>query len=142
MTDVIDYFGTGSDAGDYSFLSNFYKHDGWTVEHRYQATKTDDPEWRTAIMRCATPGAAKKMGRRAPMRPTWDEEKLDVMLTLLREKFSNPVLAQLLLGTGDAILIEGNWWGDRFWGICKGQGENHLGRLLMQVREEIRNGRL
>lgn len=136
--EIIDYFGTGADAGDNSFLSNFYEHDGSTVEHRYQAAKTDDMTWAARILSAPTPGAAKKLGRRAPMRPTWDDEKVAVMLTLLRAKFTRPDLARHLLATGDATLIEGNWWGDRFWGVCDGEGENHLGRLLMQVRDELR----
>lgn len=138
MPDVIDYFGTGSDAGDYSFLSNFYLHGNWTVEHHYQAAKTDDPQWASRILNAPTPGAAKKLGRKAPLRPTWEQEKVAVMLALLRVKFLWPNLAQQLLDTRDATLIEGNWWGDTFWGVCKGQGENHLGKLLMQVREELR----
>lgn len=136
MTDVIDYFGTGNDAGDNSFLSNFYWH-GWTVEHHFQAAKTDDPVWVQKILTAPTPGAAKKLGRKAPMRSTWDDEKITVMRTLLRLKFSDPQLATRLLATGDAQLIEGNWWGDRFWGVSGGTGQNHLGRLLMQVREEV-----
>lgn len=137
-TKIIDYFGTGSDAGDFSFLSNFYQHGNWTVEHHYQAAKTDDPEWAAKILNAPTPGQAKRFGRKAPMRPTWEEEKVVVMLTLLRVKFLWPDLAQKLIATGDAMLVEGNTWGDTFWGVCRGQGQNHLGRLLMQVREELR----
>lgn len=137
MPDVIDYFGTGTDAGDYSFLSNFYWH-GWTVEHHFQAAKTDDPAWVQKILHAPSPGAAKKLGRKAPMRPTWDDEKVPVMRTLLRMKFSDIALAERLLATGDAQLIEGNWWGDKFWGVSGGAGENNLGKLLMQVREELR----
>jgi ribA/ribD-fused uncharacterized protein len=137
MTDKIDYFGTGNDAGDYSFLSNFYWN-GWTVEHHFQAAKTDDPTWASRILNAPSPNAAKKLGRKAPLRPTWDSEKVAVMLTLLRMKFLDRGLAQKLLDTGDAELVEGNWWGDTFWGVSNGVGENHLGRLLMQVREELR----
>lgn len=141
MPEVIDYFGTGSDAGGRSFLSNFYSHNGaLTVEHFFQAAKTTDPGWNAEIMAAPTPAAAKKLGRRAPLRPDWDDVKIQVMLELLRTKFSDPELAQMLLDTGDAELIEGNWWGDRFWGVSKGSGENHLGRLLMQVRDELRAG--
>jgi len=62
------------------------------------------------------------------------------METLLREKFSkDPELRAKLLNTGTSKLVEGNTWGDRFWGVCRGQGENNLGRLLMKVREELRN---
>lgn len=136
MPDVIDSFQTAN--GEHTFLSNFYKHGNWTVEHHYQAAKTDDPGWAARILNASTPGAAKKLGRKAPMRPTWDQEKVAVMLALLRVKFLWPELAQALLDTGDAKLVEGNYWGDTFWGVCKGVGENHLGRLLMQVRDELR----
>ncbi|MCH7737275.1 MAG: NADAR family protein [Chloroflexi bacterium] len=60
------------------------------------------------------------------------------MLELLRDKFRDPVLRQMLLDTGDLELVEGNNWGDRFWGRVSGVGDNHLGRLLMQVRGECR----
>jgi predicted NAD-dependent protein-ADP-ribosyltransferase YbiA (DUF1768 family) len=60
------------------------------------------------------------------------------MRDLLRQKFAHPELRRLLLATGDAELVEGNTWGDRFWGVCAGRGQNHLGRLLMAIRAEIR----
>jgi ribA/ribD-fused uncharacterized protein len=139
---VIDYFGTGNDAGDYSFLSNFFKSGRTTVEHHYQAAKTDDPAWAAKIIAAPTPGQAKKLGRKAPMRPTWDDEKDTVMLVLLRLKFSNPELATRLLDTGNAELIEGNHWGDSYWGCTKKNGEwvgeNKLGKLLMAIRQELR----
>jgi ribA/ribD-fused uncharacterized protein len=141
IPNVIDYFGTGSDAGDHSFLSNFYRHGNWTVEHHYQAAKTDDPVWAASILTAPTPLQAKRLGRKAPMRPTWEEEKVAVMLALLRVKFLWPDLAQKLIDTGDAYLVEGNTWGDHFWGVCNGKGQNHLGHLLMQVREELRRAR-
>ena len=64
------------------------------------------------------------------------------MEEIVRAKFGqNPVLADKLLATGDTLLIEGNTWGDKFWGVDTrvGQGENHLGKILMKVRAE--NGR-
>lgn len=130
---IIDKF-----EGDFAFLSNFDKHDGWTVEHYYQAAKTDDPEWVAKILLAPTPAKAKKLGRQAPLRKTWENEKVVVMLSLLRLKFRKTALAKKLLATGNAELIEGNWWGDTFWGVCKGQGKNMLGKLLMQVRAELR----
>lgn len=135
---VIDYFGTGKDAGDNSFLSNFYEH-GWTVEHHYQAAKAVKPEDAARILTAPTPGAAKKLGRRVLMRSAWESEKVIVMLVLLRMKFAIPELRDKLLATGDATLIEGNHWGDIYWGVCNGHGQNMLGILLMQVREEIRH---
>lgn len=133
--------------GIYRFLSNFWPCevllDGElysSVEHAYQAAKTMSYEHRDKIRLAATAGNAKRMGRNVPMRGDWDSIKLQVMLDLLRRKFTHRKLAALLLETSDAELIEGNTWGDRFWGVCAGIGENHLGKLLMQVREEIRNG--
>jgi len=65
------------------------------------------------------------------------------MLDMLRQKFTRQTeLGQLLMATGDAELIEGNTWNDRFWGaVLKDEhwiGQNHLGRLLMQVRAELK----
>lgn len=136
---TINYFGTGDDAGDHSFLSNFYWHADWTVEHHYQAAKTVDPLWVYRILKAPTPGAAKKLGRNAPLRAGFEEEKRAIMLVLLRLKFTIPSLRDQLLTTGNAQLVEGNWWGDRYWGVDNrtGIGENWLGRLLMQVRKEL-----
>ncbi len=137
---VIDSF-----DGEWSFLSNFHPSevhfDGDlypTVEHAFQAAKTTDPTERAAIRAATTPGRAKRAGRRVALRPGWDDMRIDVMAGLLREKFSDPTLAAALDATGDAELIEGNTWGDTFWGVCRGVGTNHLGRLLMQIRDERR----
>ena len=59
------------------------------------------------------------------------------METGLRQKFNDPRLKELLIQTGQQALVEGNWWGDRFWGVCKGTGENHLGQLLMKIRRDF-----
>ena len=61
------------------------------------------------------------------------------MLSGLRIKFKNPELRSLLLATGNEELVEGNWWRDTYWGVCEGVGQNKLGKLLMQVREEVKN---
>jgi len=131
------------------FLSNFYpavvNFEGAeypSVEHAYQAAKTVDVSKRTAFQ---YPGLsskdAKAMGRRLVMREGWDEMKLGVMEQLLREKFKHADLRQKLLATAPAELVEGNWWGDTWWGMCHGVGENHLGRLLMKIRDEAASGR-
>lgn len=133
----------------YAFLSNFHPSqvgmDGLiypTVEHAYQAAKTLNPGLRTAIRTAGTPGYAKQMGRAVKLREDWESVKLDVMLDLLRRKFSHDDFRKQLLATGDATLIEGNDWGDHFWGMSgyhpNRKGLNHLGRLLMQVRSELR----
>lgn len=136
---IIDSF-----KNEYCFLSNFYGGPvtlGWhtfrTVEHGFQAFKMTTKEDFAAIVSMRTPGMAKRAAHRRPMRKDWDQIKLDVMLALLRAKFSTPEFTRLLFSTGDAQLIEGNTWGDTYWGVCEGTGENHLGKLLMQVRTEL-----
>lgn len=132
--------------GPYHFLSNFYpaevKYQGVfypTVEHAYQAAKTEDKPDQEQIRQSPTPGAAKRLGRRVDIRPDWESVKLAVMEQLIEDKFRrHPVLTQLLIQTGDEDLVEGNNWGDTYWGVCRNRGENHLGRILMRVRSELR----
>lgn len=135
-------------SGRNHFLSNFHpsevEMDGAiypTVEHAYQAAKTMDPEEREIIRTAKTPGMAKKLGKHVTIRPGWISEEVRdrVMADLVWQKFSkHPRLAKQLLDTGDARLAEGNWWGDTYWGICRGEGENMLGEILMQVRKQLR----
>lgn len=121
--------------GEHRFLSNFYPDGPGSNEHFYQAAKTDDPEWAARILAAPTPNDAKKLGRKCPLRSSWDDERILVMRVLLRIKFApSTMLGDLLEATGDHELIEGNWWGDVFWGVCKGKGDNWLGRLLMEQR--------
>lgn len=134
-------------SGAYRFLSNFYPSKvEWegveypTVEHAFQAAKTRDPRERQTVKYCKTPGDAKRAGRKVTMQQGWDCIRLDVMLKLLAQKFDkdkNPELHQMLKDTGDAVLIEGNTWGDTFWGKVDGVGQNWLGKLLMFVRDSI-----
>lgn len=132
--EVIDAF-----ESEYRYLSNFWPDNGDTVEHHYQAAKTDNELWVARILSAPTPRDAKKLGRKCPMRPTWDEEKYVVMTTLVRQKFFSDLdLARRLRSTGEAQLIEGNWWGDTIWGVCKGEGKNWLGEILMSTREALR----
>lgn len=138
--DKIDKF-----EGNFRFLSNFWPSvvqlDGVkfsSVEHAYQAAKTFDDEMRQKIKNAKTANIAKKLGQKVELRKDWESVKLDVMEKLLREKFAIPELKQLLLDTGDAELVEGNWWGDRFYGVCDGKGLNHLGRLLMLIRSDLK----
>lgn len=110
-----------------------------TVEHAYQAAKTLDPVARRSIHAARAPGVAKRMGQTVRLRPDWDAVKVEVMTDLVRQKFMRDFsLRQQLLRTGDAELVEGNNWGDTFWGVCNGVGQNHLGYILMQIRTECR----
>jgi ribA/ribD-fused uncharacterized protein len=137
QVEVIDSF-----EGEYRFLSNFWPDTGCTLEHKYQAAKCTNPNEMRAILDAPHPTIAKRLGRRCRSRTDWEIVKKKVMLGLLRKKFAPGTdLAERLLATGDARLIEGNWWHDEFWGVCScskhGLGENWLGRLLMQVRREL-----
>lgn len=131
----------------YYFLSNFYPCEilwegkVWkTAEHIYQAMRTDHPLHREEILRAPTPGKAKRLGRQAPQREDWEEVKDEVMSEIVLQKFKqHKDLRKKLLATGDAELIEENWWGDTYWGVHKGEGDNRLGKILMNTREEIRN---
>lgn len=110
-----------------------------TVEHAYQAAKFMRHEGRLLIWAAAHAGQAKKLGRSCAKLPVlWDEMRLDLMLLLLRQKFAHAELRAKLLATDPYELVEGNWWGDTYWGVCNGVGENHLGLLLMRVRGEIK----
>ena len=129
-------------TGVLDFCSNFHPSPVFgyrTVEAAYQAAKTTDSAVRARIRAAPTPGQAKRLGRGIALRSGWEEMKLDVMRTLVREKFSRyHALAERLLATGDVELVERNYWRDTFWGICGGRGENHLGRILMDLRSELR----
>jgi ribA/ribD-fused uncharacterized protein len=139
MTKVIDQF-----IGRYYFLSNFAPlpdEDRLTTEHLFQAEKAMWPDERWHVLNAPSPGAAKKRGRRVELRPNWEDIKDEVMRRLLVMKFSIPPMSYKLTGTGDADLIEGNTWGDKYWGVDlnTGRGYNMLGRLLMEIREELKN---
>ena len=130
--------------GQHRFLSNFWPSDVMlgnivypSVEHAYQAAKSLDITYRHRVLVCNTAGQAKRVGRTAELRADWDKVKLEVMFDLVRQKFADEPLRGWLKATGDAELVEGNRWGDRFWGVCWGQGQNHLGKMIMQVRKEI-----
>lgn len=136
-------------TGDREFLSNFYPCEIIyqdmkfpSVEHAYQSAKTNTIKERRKIQAAYSPAEAKKLGRKVQIRPDWDEDKLNVMTLLVAQKFfDNPNLTKLLLDTGDEILEEKNWWNDQFWGTCKGNGQNHLGKILMTVRKGLETQR-
>lgn len=133
--------------GQYRFLSNFWPSlitvggiQFATVEHAYQAAKAwSDSSYVATVAASETPGKAKRLGRSAKLDDRWEERKVTVMHLLLRSKFQIPNLRDALIATRSRELVEDNTWGDRFWGVCQGSGENNLGRLLMKVRGEIQD---
>ena len=129
---------------EFAFLSNYARilpESPVTVEHLYQAAKAACPEDAARIMSAETPGDAKKMARKIKKVDNWNEIKLHIMFNLLLYKFSFAENTQKLLATGDEELCEGNIWHDNFWGNCTCEhcadkiGQNHLGKLLMKVRD-------
>ena len=145
---MIDSFG-----GEYRFLSNFYPSpvrwggiDYPTVEHAFQAQKTEIEATRLRIADLPLAKDAKKAGRQLPLPPNWSVRRIIVMSLLLRQKFApGSPLAGRLLATGDEELVEGNWWHDNFWGDCRcgrpeclEPGQNELGKALMTIREDLR----
>lgn len=157
MTEVIDQF-----RGNYRFLSNFWESpvivpvemmrvpgfggiagaSAPTVEHLYQAAKALNVKDVDTILGLPTPKDAKRAGREIKMRKDFDSIKLSVMASLIEFKFTqSELLKEALLDTGDAELIEGNTWGDTYWGIDlrTGVGQNHLGKILKNTRKNIKN---
>ena len=138
---VIDSF-----RAKYFFLSNFfikpvlYNSDWYrSSEHAYQAQKATGEIVRQYISISQQPWQAKQRGNEITCRSDWNSIKMTVMYDIIRCKFTDSILAEKLLETGNALLIEGNWWGDRYWGMTrdkngKWKGDNFLGRLLMKVR--------
>jgi N-glycosidase YbiA len=131
-------------TGSHRWLSNFaacsVTFDGkvyTTVEHAYQAAKSLNLEYREAVRYARTAGEAKRLGKLAPMRHDWEDIKEDVMLHRTQQKYQHEYYRQLLAETGSAEIMEGNTWGDTFWGVCNGQGQNKLGHIIMAVRSEI-----
>lgn len=130
--------------GKYYFLSNFYEApvtwNGLTYlnnEAAFQSAKTfSDRECFTNL----DPSSAKRLGRRVQLRDDWEDVKNDIMYEICKAKFSQNIeLKKKLLATGDKHLEEGNTWGDKIWGTVNGVGENRLGKILMKIREELRN---
>jgi hypothetical protein len=133
---------------EYEFLSNFYPAQVEferitfpTLEHAFQFAGTQDAARREQIRQAATPGKAKRLAHKAPLREDWPAAKVGVMRELLKQKFAAAELRQQLIETGDREIIEGNYWQDNFWGVCTcgtcTDGQNTLGRLLMEIRQEL-----
>lgn len=145
MPDVIPRF-----SGEHAFLSNFYAAPVVintvtfpTNEHAFQAAKADcitvsrgKSYFLHGILACKTPGEAKGIGRTVSIDvDKWNAVRVRNMRNIVRAKFDqNPDLREKLIRTGHAMLVEGNTWGDTFWGRCDGKGANILGVILMELR--------
>lgn len=144
--DCIDWF-----REDYYFLSNFYPakmtFEGIPYESSegaYQAQKLAKASERVQFSHLCS-DEAKRLGQVIEIRPDWEEVKRDIMEQIVKEKFiQNPILAHKLMETGELPLMEGNHWGDVYWGIDSKtrEGENHLGKILMALREQFRKNEI
>ena len=137
---------------EYAFLSNFYDapvvYNGITyknTEAAFQAQKTTSIPKRLEFANF-TARESKKEGRKLALRQDWEEIKQLEMYCICKSKFSqNEHLKRKLIATGDSELREGNYWHDNCWGNCYCEkcknivGENRLGKILMQIREELKN---
>jgi ribA/ribD-fused uncharacterized protein len=156
---MIDIF-----QGRWFFLSNFFpceiEHKGIkypSVEHYYVAMKVTEiqllngqyytaGDFRELIAKIKLPADVKKIGQKIKVRRDWEEKKLEFMNWGVREKFKNEKLSELLLLTADLEIVENNYWHDNFWGSCTcsrcgRKGENNLGKILMNVRQELKQQR-
>jgi ribA/ribD-fused uncharacterized protein len=137
-------------SGEYFFLSNSFEHpfeyEGeifLTIEHAYQAFKTDDPKQRRRVRNCVSPGLARLIGKGVTLRDGWDDQRFAIMENLVRAKFSDPEMAAKLKATGNSNLIDGRPRSNTIWGCARGKdgewrGQNELGKILMKVRDELR----
>lgn len=138
MNDILEF------QGQYRWLSNFWPcvvlYDGYiypSVENAYQAAKLHPS--RRAPLRGCTPAEAKRMAK-GQEPANWVCQRVPIMRGLIEQKFiAGSNLASMLLDTGDVKIVEGNTWGDTFWGRCRGKGCNTLGVLLMDQRTYLRS---
>lgn len=129
--------------GDYRWLSNFWPtklmfEGAWypSVENAYQAAKF--PSAQRKHFQLCDAYEAKRTGQKATLPFEWNSRKVDVMLSLLEQKFAyGTELAVALMATGELPIIEGNTWGDTYWGQCNGKGSNYLGLMLMGIRTRL-----
>src|SRR5262249_28805143 len=142
---AIRFYSTKDTYGEFSNFARYpFVLDGkqWpTSEHYFQAQKFADATYRERIREAASPMIAARLGRsrKVPIRSDWEQIKLDVMCLAVRQKFTaHAQLAEMLLATGDEELIEAAPR-DSFWGCgSDGSGQNWLGKILMDVRQELR----
>lgn len=136
-------------SGKYEFLSNFFELPVTVAgvcyrnsEAAYQSFKVMDECERLKFADLPA-NKAKKLGRKVELRKDWEYIKDSVMLFVVKCKFNqNPEYIEKLLETGDEELVEGNDWGDTYWGVCNGKGINKLGEILMILRDAYKLDRM
>lgn len=105
-------------------------------ENAYQASKCENPNEKVQFQ-FVEPYKAKRLGKQVKLKEGFDDQRLKIMEEILRIKFSQEPLRTQLIQTYPKTLEEGNTWGDTFWGIYNGKGQNHLGKILMKIRQSL-----
>ncbi len=132
----------------YGCFCNFSAHDFildnsyWkTSEHYFQAQKFVGTPYFEKVQQAKTPLEAANIGgdRSLPLRLDWRQVKDEFMKKAVLAKFQNHVdIQDILLSTGDHLLVETTSH-DYYWGCGEdGSGKNRLGQILMEVRTILR----
>jgi len=134
---------------EYRWLSNFtpcniilngkkYR----SVEHAYMSAKSNNPNWKEICQATAKPGEVKRASKYIKLRDDWETKKIDVMWECLCQKYNQEPFKSKLMATGTKTIQEGNYWNDKFWGVClkTGHGKNKLGRMIMKIRRDLLKG--
>ena len=143
--DAVNFYHLNEPFGEFSNFAAFPIALGgqrWpTSEHYFQAQKFEDAAYRDKVRAAKSPMIAARLGRsrKVKLRRDWESVKVGVMRDAVAAKFTqHDDLRTLLLSTGDAKLVE-HTENDDYWGDGgDGSGQNVLGRLLMQLRDELR----
>lgn len=132
---------------EYEFLSNKYDApvtiDGLTyrnAESAYQAQKTVSEAEKKMFLNLDG-HYAERLGKRIKIRKDWDISKEQILYEILSVKFSEKHLKEKLLSTGEEEIVYSTGPMNLFWGVHDGKGKNHLGRLLMKIRKELKESR-
>ena len=130
--------------GDYRWLSNFERCDILykgilykSAEAAFQAQKTTNIKARYIFTKLDA-RESKTLGRVIQLRSDWEEVKDEIMYDICEIKFNLPQFKAKLVDTGEMEIVEGNYWGDTYWGVCDGVGKNELGKIIMDIREDIK----
>jgi ribA/ribD-fused uncharacterized protein len=142
---IINFYSVSDDFGCFSNFSAHPMRIGgklWpTSEHYFQAQKFKEVEYREKIRKANSPMIAARMGRdrKKPLRRDWESVKVGVMRDAVRAKFTQHAdIREILLSTGDAKIVE-HTERDSYWGDGgDGSGKNMLGRILMEIRDELK----
>jgi N-glycosidase YbiA len=145
MTDEIRFYHLQDAYGVFSNFARYritLKGKAWpTSEHYFQAQKFAGTDHEEALRLIDSPMIAAQMGRsrQRPLRKDWEQVKDDIMREAVWAKFTqHDDLREILLGTGDATIVE-HTEKDSYWGDGgDGSGKNMLGQILMEVREKLR----